>query len=291
MDPQTSSPEPTPGESRHRLEAGERFDIAAHDTASTPPYGSRDEAADDLERHLGRITELADRLAAEGDRAVLVVLQGFDGAGKDVVISNVMTAVDPAAMHVFSFNTPVGDEAEHDFLWRFHQQTPARGRVHVFDRSYYEEVIAARVHGVIDEDACRARYDSINDFERILARDGTVILKFFLHVSKDVQADRVRERLRDPAKLGQFSAADVTDRELWDEHDRAYEDAITATTTECAPWHAVPADERWYACVAVAEALVSTLEALDPQYPPLDEDELREAGIDPDEVSAASERS
>jgi PPK2 family polyphosphate:nucleotide phosphotransferase len=291
MEGQTSTPEPVPGESRHRLEPGERFGITEHDTSSTGPYGSREEAAEDLERLLGRLAELTDRLAAEGERALLVVLQGFDGAGKDVVITNVMGAVDPAAMHVFSFNTPVGDEAEHDFLWRFHQQTPARGRVHVFDRSYYEEVIAARVHGVIDEDACRARYDSIDDFERILARDATVILKFFLHVSKDVQADRVRERLNHRAKQGEFSAADVTDRELWDEHDRAYEDALTATNTEYAPWHAVPSDHRWYACVAVADALVSTLEALDPQYPPLDEEEVREAGLDPDEVMSASERS
>jgi PPK2 family polyphosphate:nucleotide phosphotransferase len=291
MEGQTSTPEPVPGESRHRLEPGERFGITEHDTSSTGPYGSREEAAEDLERLLGRLAELTDRLAAEGERALLVVLQGFDGAGKDVVITNVMGAVDPAAMHVFSFNTPVGDEAEHDFLWRFHQQTPARGRVHVFDRSYYEEVIAVRVHGVIDEDACRARYDSIDDFERILARDATVILKFFLHVSKDVQADRVRERLNHRAKQGEFSAADVTDRELWDEHDRAYEDALTATNTEYAPWHAVPSDHRWYACVAVADALVSTLEALDPQYPPLDEEEVREAGLDPDEVMSASERS
>jgi polyphosphate kinase 2 (PPK2 family) len=184
----------------------------------------------------------------------------------------------------------VGDEVAHDFLWRFHQQTPALGRVHAFDRSYYEDVIGARVHGVVDGDACRARYDSINDFERILARDGVVTLKFFLHVDKDVQAERVRERLHDRTEQHEFSAADVEDRELWDAHDRAYEDALTATGTEVAPWHAVPADHRWYACVAVAEALVSALEALDPQYPPLDEDEVREAGLDPRDLDDAETR-
>ena len=281
----TSAPRPAPGRSRHRLEPGAPFDTPAHDPSDTAPFASPDEGAAELERLLGRLSDLQDRFAAEASRALLIVLQGFDGAGKDQVITNVMAAIDPAAMHVFSFKTPVGDEADHDFLWRFHQQTPARGRIHVFDRSYYEEVIGARVHGVVDEDACRERYASINDFERLLSRDGTVILKFFLHVSKDVQADRVRERLRTRSEHHEFSAADVQDRELWEEHDRAYSDAISATGTDVAPWHAIPADERWYACTAVAEALVSALEDLDPHYPPIDEAELEEAGIDPGEVS------
>jgi PPK2 family polyphosphate:nucleotide phosphotransferase len=281
MPPQTSDPVPAPGGSRHRLDPAEPFRITDHDTSASGPYASEDEAGPVLEELLERLAELTDRLGAEAANAILVVLQGFDGAGKDHVISHVLTAIDPSLLHVFSFNTPVGDEVDHDFLWRFHQQTPARGRVHAFDRSYYEEVIGARVHDVVTEQACRARYESINDFERLLARDGTVVLKFFLHIDKDVQAERVRERLRERSKQHEFSAADVQDRDLWDEYDRAYEDALNATGTDVAPWHVVPADERWYACTAVAEALVSALEALDPQYPPLDEDEVREAGLDP----------
>ena len=282
----TSTPRPAPGSSRHRLAEGEKFEIAEHDTSDTGDHASEEEAAEDLQQAFHRLNELQDRFAAEASNALLVVLQGFDGAGKDAVITNVMSAIDPAAMHVFSFNKPVGDEQEHDFLWRFHQQTPARGRVHVFDRSYYEEVIGARVHEVIDDETSAARYESINDFERILARDGTVILKFFLHISKDVQAERVEERLKLRSKHHEFGAADVKDRELWDEHDRAYEDTLNATSTDVAPWHAIPSDERWYACLAVAETLVSALEDLDPQYPPIDEDELEEAGIDPSEVQS-----
>jgi PPK2 family polyphosphate:nucleotide phosphotransferase len=287
MEASTSAITPVPGESRHRIEPGTGFRIADHDTGDTAPYDSdEDRATADLERLKGQIADLQDRFAAEESRALLIVLQGFDGAGKDSVITHVMSAIDPANMHVFDFNQPVGDEVHHDFLWRFHQQTPARGRVHVFDRSYYEEVVSARVHGIVDAEQCRLRYESINDFERILARDGTVILKFFLHVSKDVQADRVLERLQQRDKQAEFSAADVKDRDLWDDYDRAYEETVNATTAEHAPWYAIPADHRWYAQVAVAEALCSTLDGLDPQYPELDDEELEKAGIDRSDVDA-----
>ena len=282
MEASTSPIAPVPGESKHRLEPGTGFSIDAHDTADTDGYGGDAErAASDLEQIKSEIAELQDRFAAEEKWALLVVLQGFDGAGKDAVISQVMSAIDPANMHVFSFKQPVGDEVYHDFLWRFHQQTPARGRVHVFDRSYYEEVISARVHDIVDEEQCRLRYESINEFERILARDRTVIVKFFLHVSKDVQADRVLERLQERDKQAEFSAADVKDRELWDDYGRAYEDTLNATTAEHAPWFVIPSDHRWYAEVAVGEALLATLRGLDPQYPELDDEELEKAGISP----------
>lgn len=277
----STAPQPAPGTSRHRIAPGTGFAIRSHATADTGPYDDDEAKAEERLAELReRLGELSDRLAAEAGHALLVVLQGFDGAGKDSVITHVLSAVDPASLHVFSFNKPVGSETEHDFLWRFHHQTPPRGRVHVFDRSYYEEVISARVHGIVDQAECAARYASIAEFERILSRDRTVILKFFLHVDKDVQAERVQERLTDPAKQHEFSAADVQDRELWDDYDDAYEDAVNSTTTDYAPWHVVPADHRWYSRVAVAEALVSALEGLDPQYPGLDEEELEEAGIE-----------
>jgi PPK2 family polyphosphate:nucleotide phosphotransferase len=266
---------------RHRIAPGDRFDIASHDTSSTGPYGSEEEADRRLAELLDRLADLQARFSAADEHALLLVLQGFDGSGKDHVIKHVMRACDPAEVHVFNFNKPVGSEADHDFLWRFHQQTPAKGRIHVFDRSYYEEVISARVHGIVDEDECRSRSDSIADLERILVREGTVIVKLFLHVSKDCQAERVLERLRDPSKQHEFAAADVQDRELWGEYDRAYEDVLNTTSTDRAPWHAIPADHRWYARTAAAEILVAALEELDPQYPPLDEDEVREAGLDP----------
>ena len=265
---------------RDRVDPDDHFAIADHATGDTGPYTEEEQAAAELERLKASIADLFDRFHAEGSRALLVVLQGFDGAGKDAVITHVLSAIDPSGLHVFDFNKPVGDEVRHDFLWRFHQHTPPRGDVHVFDRSYYEEVISARVHGVVDEEACERRYDSINDFERILHRDGTVILKLFLHVSKDVQAERVVERLERRDKKHEFSAADVKDRERWEDYDVAYEDALNATGTDIAPWHAIPADHRWYAQVAVAEILEATLRRLDPQYPELDGEELEEAGID-----------
>lgn len=267
-----------------RVGPGDTFRMAEHDTADTAPYA--DEAAADARREelLTQIAELSDRLAAEQEHAVLVVLQGFDGAGKDHVISEVMRAVDPAELHVFSFNTPVGAEKLHDPLWRFHHQAPELGRIHVFDRSYYEEVISAGVHGIIDEEEAELRAQSISDFERILHRHGTRVLKLLLHVSRDVQAERVQERLTDPTKFHEFSAADVQDRDRWDDFDAAYDRALAATATEEAPWHVVPADHRWYAAVAAAELLHGLLAELDPQYPPLDEDEVREAGLDPDDL-------
>jgi PPK2 family polyphosphate:nucleotide phosphotransferase len=266
---------------RHRIAPADRFVIAAHDTGSTGPYASEKEADRALAGLRERLADLQDRFSAAAEHALLVVLQGFDGSGKDHVIKHVLRACDPAEVHVFSFNTPVGSEREHDFLWRFHQQMPEKGRIHVFDRSYYEEVISARVHGIVDAEGARSRTDSITDLERILRREGTVIVKLFLHVSKDCQAERVAERLRDPRKQHEFSAADVRDRELWDAYDRAYEDVLNSTSSDDAPWHAIPADHRWYARTAAAEILVARLEQLDPQYPPLDEDEVREAGLDP----------
>ena len=274
----------------HLATPGDTFKIAKHDTTFTGDYANEEDATQALEAAVHRIRDLADRFNAQGSHALLVILQGFDGAGKDTVITNVMSAIDPAELHVFSFNKPVGDEADHDFLWRFHQQTPARGRVHVFDRSYYEEVISARVHDLIDAKQTKSRFESINDFERILAREDTIFLKFFLHVSKDKQADRVRERLLHRNKQHEFAAADVKDRELWTEYERAYENAITHTSTEDAPWHVIPADHRWYARIAVAEILEATLTDLDPQYPPLDEDEVREAGLDPKQVLQEAEQ-
>lgn len=261
-----------------RVPPGEPFRVADHPTRGAVPPG-----AGLAELH-DRLEDLSARFCAQATHALLVVLQGFDGAGKDEVIRHVLDAVDPADLHVFSFNTPVGAEKDHDFLWRFHHQAPERGRVHVFDRSHYEEVISARVHGIVGDDEAATRCRSIVDFERILTRDRTVVVKVLLHLGRDEQAERVRERLHDPAKRHEFSAADVLDREKWDLYDRAYEDAITATSTEEAPWHVVPADDREAARTAVARLLVATLEALDPRWPDVDPEELEEAGIDPDDL-------
>lgn len=240
--------------------------------------------SDEFDDLRDRIADLHDRFIKDASHALLVVLQGFDGAGKDFVIRHVFGAMDPAGVHVHSFNKAVGDEALHDFLWRFHAHAPARGWVHVFDRSYYEEVISARVHGLVDADTAKQRCASINDFEAILHRDDTRFLKVFLDIEKDEQARRVQERLTVRSEQAEFSAADWKDRELWDEFQEAYADALGATDTEIAPWHRIAADPRPDAQLEVARRLVALLEDLDPQYPPLDLDEVREAGLDPDDL-------
>jgi len=254
--------------------------VGTHDTTDTGAVDTREEAEDELARLRERTADLQSRFSAEASRGLLVVLQGFDGAGKDNVVSRVASACDPAGLRVYHFGKPSGEETAHDFLWRFHQHTPSHGMVHVFDRSHYEQVVSSRVHEEVDEDAVRARYESINDFERLLVREGTVVLKFFLHISKDAQAERVEERLRRREKQVDFAANDVTERERWDAYDEAYEDAVNATSTEWAPWFVIPADHRWAMRVAVAGVLAETLEALDPQYPGLDEQELEEAGVE-----------
>lgn len=234
-----------------------------------------------------RIAELQDRFTKDASHGLLVVLQGFDGAGKDHVIRQVFGAMDPAGLQVHGFNKPVGDEAMHDFLWRFHRCTPALGDVHVFDRSYYEEVISARVHGIVDAQEAARRCELINDFERLLHHGGTRFLKVFLRITKDEQARRVQERLTVRSEHAEFSAADWKDRELWDEFEEAYADALGATDTDIAPWHHIEADPRPDAQLEVARRLVALLEELDPQYPELDLDEVREAGLDPETLEPA----
>jgi PPK2 family polyphosphate:nucleotide phosphotransferase len=271
---------PAPADSPYRIAPGSQFDVRAHDTTDTGAVGTEEEAEEQLEHLRERIHDLQARFSAEATRGLLVVLQGFDGAGKDNVVSRVASACDPAGLRVYHFKPPSGEEASHDFLWRYHQHTPAHGMVHVFDRSHYEQVVASRVHGELDEDALRARYETINDFERMLVREQVHVLKFFLHISKDAQAERVEERLRRRDKQGDFAANDVTERERWDAYDQAYEDAVNATSTDWAPWFVIPADHRWAMRVAVAGVLAETLDALDPQYPGLDEAELEEAGVE-----------
>ena len=263
---------------------GGRPRLKNYDSAYTAGYANEAAAAEKFEADLAELARLQDKLMARETHALLVVFQSIDGSGKDGTIKQVASRLDPQGCTALNFKKPSEIENRHDYLWRFHQQVPARGHITFFNRSYYEEVISARVHGVVDEREAAARCDSINDFERILDRERTVVLKVFLHVSKDVQAERVRERLRRRDKQHEFSAADIEDRDKWDAFDRAYEDAINATATDAAPWYAVAADDRPAARVAVARLLVELLEGLDPQYPPPDPDELEEAGLDEDDL-------
>jgi PPK2 family polyphosphate:nucleotide phosphotransferase len=248
--------------------------LADFDTADT----GDDTDDSELPELVERIADLQARLYAEEEKALLVVLQGIDAAGKDSSVSHVFRGTNPQGVRVLSFKEPTNEELAHDFLWRYHQHTPADGMIHVFNRSHYEDVLVVRVKGLVEEERWRSRYDSINDFERMLAREGTTILKCFLHISKDAQLERFQERLAREDKHYKFSANDVRERRNWDAYQQAYEDALNATDTEWAPWHIVPADHKWFRNLTVARLVAETLEQMDPKWPPPEEDLEKFAG-------------
>src|SRR4051795_11751099 len=252
-----------------RYRADDEFRLEDYDTADTDGL-SREEARSELVSLVERIAELQARLYAEESRAVLVVLQGIDAAGKDSTVKHVFSGTNPQGVRVFTFKEPTPEEAAHDFLWRYHRDAPARGMIHVFNRSHYEDVLVVRVKSLIEEARWRSRYDSINDFERILARERTVIVKFFLHISKEAQLDRFRERLEREDKHYKFSANDVRERRNWDAYQEAYEDAVNLTSTPWAPWYVVPSDHKWYRNFVVARIVCATLEAMAPEWPETD---------------------
>jgi PPK2 family polyphosphate:nucleotide phosphotransferase len=215
-------------------------------------------------QELDRLQEL---LYAEHKHKVLIVLQAMDTAGKDGTISHVFEGMNPQGVKVASFKAPTPLELDHDYLWRVHQQAPANGEVVIFNRSYYEDVLVVRVHNLIDTDLCKRRYSDINHFEKMLTDEGTIILKFFLHISSDEQKRRLQDRLDDPAKHWKFSTADLAERKLWPAYMNAYEDAISATSTSWAPWYVVPANKKWFRNLVVSSTIMETLEGLKMKYP------------------------
>jgi PPK2 family polyphosphate:nucleotide phosphotransferase len=255
---------------RYRVEPGECVRLSELDTGDTGDLSG----PDDEEFHglVERIADLQARLYAEDARSVLVVLQGIDAAGKDSSVKHVFRATNPQGVRVYTFKEPTAEEAAHDFLWRYHLDAPPAGMIHVFNRSHYEDVLVVRVKDLVPEERWRSRYDSINDFERLLVREETTIVKCFLHISKGAQLERFRERLEREDKHYKFSANDVRERRNWDAYQRAYEDAVNATSTDWAPWHIVPADHKWYRNLVVARIVCSALEELDPQWPAADVD-------------------
>ena len=273
---------------RYRVQPDEDVALDQHDPADTASYDDPDEAREELAGLVEQIAELQARLYAEEKRSLLVVLQGIDAAGKDSTVKHVFSGTNPQGVRVYSFKEPSNEEAAHDFLWRYHQHTPGSGMIHVFNRSHYEDVLVVRVKQLVEEERWRSRYDSINDFERILAREGTTILKFFLHISKDAQLDRFRERLEREDKHYKFSANDVRERRNWDAYQEAYEAALRATSTEWAPWYVIPSDAKWFRNLAVGRVVASTLQQLDPRWPPPEEDLERFAAEELDQLSSSS---
>lgn len=225
---------------------------------------------DRLEALRERIESLGSALAAEATRAVLVVLQGRDAAGKDGTIRKVFGDVNPAYCEVHSFKRPTPLELRHDFLWRVHQVVPAAGTIGVFNRSHYEDVLVVRVHRLAPESLWRQRYDHINAFERLLVDHGVTVLKFLLHISREEQRERLEERLDDPSKNWKFSVGDLEERKLWDAYTAAYQEMLERTSTEWAPWYLVPADKKSVRDYLVAEVVAAALERLDPRFPKAD---------------------
>ena len=214
-----------------------------------------------------RLSQLQELLYAEHSRSLLIVLQAMDTGGKDGAIGNLLTGVNPAGVQVASFKAPTTEELKHDFLWRIHAQAPKRGHIGVFNRSHYEDVLITRVHGLIDKKTCKQHYDDINNFEALLTRNGTTVLKFFLHISKQEQAQRLQARLDDPNKLWKFDPNDLKERVHWAEYQEAYEDALRYCSTSDAPWFVVPANQKWARDLAITEIVVAALEAMDPKPP------------------------
>ena len=250
-----------------------RFGLEAIDPGSTdgaPGDKKRTEAASAVLN--AELSELQERLWAENRRSLLVVLQAIDAGGKDGAIRKVFGGVNPQGCRVTSFKAPSEEELAHDFLWRIHSKTPRKGEIGIFNRSHYEDVLVVRVHGLVPKKVWSKRYGVINDFESGLAAAGTTIVKFFLHISKEEQAERFRKRLENPEKHWKFRRADLEEREHWDAYQEAFEDALSKTSTASAPWYVIPADHKWYRDWALLTVLVDTLRTMDPQYPPPEED-------------------
>ncbi|QYG93666.1 polyphosphate kinase 2 family protein [Iamia sp. SCSIO 61187] len=253
---------------RWRVRPGTTLDLSAIDTrdAAAAP-GDKEATLEATALLTTRLGELQERLWAEGRRSVLVVLQAMDAGGKDGTVKHIFRAVNPAGARVTSFKAPSAEERAHDFLWRVHAAVPARGEIGIFNRSHYEDVVVVRVDELVPEPVWRARYDAIWAWEHHLAAEGTVIVKLFLHISPEEQAQRFRDRLDDPTKHWKFNRGDLAVRARWDDHQAAYAEAIERTTTDEAPWYVVPADRKWFRNWVVSSILVDTLEAMDPQFP------------------------
>ncbi len=250
-----------------RVGARDRVKLGSIDPGDTHGW-DKETARAATDELLPELTELQERLWAEGTRAVLVVLQGIDAAGKDGAIRKVMTAFNPQGCPVTSFKVPSAEELDHDFLWRIHKRVPGKGEVGVFNRSHYEDVLVVRVHDLVPETVWRARYDQIVSFEDHLAATGTTIVKFFLYIDRDEQRERFQARYDDPTKRWKFAMGDLEERTHWDDYIAAYEDALSKTSTERAPWYVIPANRKWFRDLAIATVLRETLTDLDPAYPP-----------------------
>jgi PPK2 family polyphosphate:nucleotide phosphotransferase len=251
-----------------RVLPGTEVRLADRDPRDTGDFdGGKDEGKAAHDELCSRLEGLQNVLYADGRHKLLVVLQAMDTGGKDGTIRHVFRHTNPQGVHVASFKRPTEDELAHDYLWRVHQHTPASGQINIFNRSHYEDVLVVRVHDLVPEERWRRRYDHIAAWEQQLADEGTTILKFFLHISKEEQAARLQARLDTPEKRWKFEKGDLAEREHWDAYQAAYEELLARTSTDAAPWYVVPADRKWFRNLVVSQVLVDTLDGLDLRYP------------------------
>jgi len=281
-----------------RVRPSSKVRLKSIDTDSTGSYESKEMAKKHLQKGVEELRKMQELLYAQDQQALLLVFQAMDGAGKDSTIEHVMSGVNPQGCQVFSFKTPSHEDLDHDFLWRTAKCLPERGRIGIFNRSYYEETLVVRVHPEFLEKQRLPRelstdrmwdhrFEDIRNWEKYLTRNGTVIRKFFLHVSKDEQKRRFLARLEEPEKNWKFSANDVKERALWDDYQRAYEDMLGATSTAYAPWHIIPADHKWFARLAVADIVIDTLRSMKLHFPKLSKE--TRAGLEAAKQSLESE--
>jgi PPK2 family polyphosphate:nucleotide phosphotransferase len=249
-----------------------KVNLSKIDPSDTGDFKSGKESAlIEFQKLNAKLEALQELLYAEHKHKVLIVLQAMDAGGKDGTIRRVFDSVNPAGVRVASFKAPTAEELDHDYLWRIHKQTPAKGEMVIFNRSHYEDVLVVRVHNYVPPEVWKKRFDQINEFERTLAESGTTILKFYLHIDLDEQKERLQARLDDPTKRWKFRLGDLDERKLWGDYMEAFEDVLSKTSTDYAPWHIIPANRKWYRDLVISSILVETLENLKMKYPESEE--------------------
>ena len=269
---------PNPDYPSYRVRPGKGIRLKDVDPEESEQYDSKEDVEPLLQKLIEKIDGLQERLFAEGKQSLLIVLQAMDTGGKDGTIRGVFEGVNPQGCQVWGFKVPTPEELAHDFLWRIHSKAPGKGTITIFNRSHYEDVLVVRVHNYVPEEAWKMRYDRINEWEQLLHESGTVILKFYLHISKDEQKKRMEDRRATPSKMWKFRVGDLAERAHWDDYMEAYEDTLNKCSTEYAPWYVIPANKKWYRNLVIARIVADTLEAMDPQYP-APEEGIKEAVI------------
>ncbi len=271
--------------SEYRFDGKGKFKLNDYDTGDTGSFGSRDEASEAMQKNIGKMIELQGRLYAESSYALLIIFQAMDTAGKDGAIKHVMSGLNPQGSRIAVFKEPSAGELSHDYLWKAHGNLPEKGQIGIFNRSYYEEVLVVRVHNLltrqklprrlIRDKIWSRRYRQINDFEKYMCENAIIPIKFFLHISREEQKRRLLKRIDDPSRNWKFSAADIKERQYWDEYRKCYEEAIGETGTKASPWYILPSDKKWFSRLVISEIIVNTLESLKLKYPELNEEQMK----------------